>query len=205
MPPGRPKARAPRARGRQRMRRSAQAWPCGSRMTITTRSPGASGCLFVVAAPSGGGKSSMVNALLEREPGIRLSVSYTTRPPRPGESEGIHYHFVDVAQFLPLKDARRIPRARVCPRQLVRDVGDVADGAGRGGPGRAARNRLAGRAQVRRLIPDSVHIFILPPSIEALRERLDEARPGPAGGDRSSACEARARRCATAGSSIMLL
>ena len=50
-------------------------------MTITTRSPGASGCLFVVAAPSGGGKSSMVNALLEREPGIRLSVSYTTRPP----------------------------------------------------------------------------------------------------------------------------
>ena len=73
-------------------------------MTITTRSPGASGCLFVVAAPSGGGKSSMVNALLEREPGIRLSVSYTTRPPRPGESEGNHYHFIDVPRFLQLKD-----------------------------------------------------------------------------------------------------
>ena len=68
-------------------------------MTITTRSPGASGCLFVVAAPSGGGKSSMVNALLEREPGIRLSVSYTTRPPRPGESEGHHYPFIDVRQL----------------------------------------------------------------------------------------------------------
>ena len=73
-------------------------------MTITTRSPGASGCLFIVAAPSGGGKSSMVNALLEREPGIRLSVSYTTRPPRPGESEGSHYHFVDVPRFLALKE-----------------------------------------------------------------------------------------------------
>jgi guanylate kinase len=73
-------------------------------MTITTRSPGAAGCLFVVAAPSGGGKSSMVNALLEREPGIRLSISYTTRPPRPGEAEGQHYHFVDVAHFLTLKE-----------------------------------------------------------------------------------------------------
>src|SRR5689334_24635909 len=72
-------------------------------MTITTRSPGASGCLFVVAAPSGGGKSSMVNALLEREPGIRLSVSYTTRPPRPGESEGHHYHFIDVREFEKLR------------------------------------------------------------------------------------------------------
>ncbi len=73
-------------------------------MTITTRQPpGASGCLFVVAAPSGGGKSSLVNALLEREPGIRLSVSYTTRPPRPGEYDGIHYHFVDEPTFLALK------------------------------------------------------------------------------------------------------
>src|SRR3954464_8770129 len=73
-------------------------------MTITTRSPGASGCLFVVAAPSGGGKSSMVNALLEREPGIRLSVSYTTRAPRPVQREGVHYHFVDGATFRQLQD-----------------------------------------------------------------------------------------------------
>src|SRR5690349_23028651 len=72
-------------------------------MTITTRAPGASGVLFVVAAPSGGGKSSMVNALPERDPGIRLSVSYTTRPPRPGEQEGVHYHFVSEADFQALK------------------------------------------------------------------------------------------------------
>jgi guanylate kinase len=63
------------------------------------------GNLFVVAAPSGGGKTSLVTALLEREPGIRLSVSYTTRPPRPGEIDGVHYRFVDEPRFLARKDA----------------------------------------------------------------------------------------------------
>ena len=61
------------------------------------------GNLYVIAAPSGGGKTSLVNALLEREPGIRLSVSYTTRPPRPGEKDGVHYHYVDEAGFMALK------------------------------------------------------------------------------------------------------
>ena len=70
-----------------------------------TKAPPASGCLFVLAAPSGGGKTSLVRALLEREPGIRLSVSYTTRAPRPGEEDGVHYHFVDEARFMALKEA----------------------------------------------------------------------------------------------------
>ena len=70
-----------------------------------TRAPGASGCLFVLAAPSGGGKTSLVAAVLERESGISLSVSYTTRAPRPGEVEGVHYHFVDSARFMALKEA----------------------------------------------------------------------------------------------------
>ena len=72
---------------------------------IATRAPPASGCLFVLAAPSGGGKTSLVKALLEREPGMRLSVSYTTRPPRPAERDGVDYHFVDEAKFAALKDA----------------------------------------------------------------------------------------------------
>ena len=122
-------------------------------MTITTKSR-ASGCLFVIAAPSGGGKTSLVNALLEREPGIRLSVSYTTRAPRPGEQDGVHYHFVDVPRFMALQGRRRVPRARARARQLVRDVGDLA---------RRARSRRGhdvlleidwqGAAQVRRLVP----------------------------------------------------
>ncbi|MBA3777425.1 MAG: hypothetical protein H0X11_13485, partial [Betaproteobacteria bacterium] len=70
----------------------------------TTRAPPASGCLFVLAAPSGGGKTSLVRALLEREPGMRLSVSYTTRAPRPGERDGIDYHYVDTAKFNALRD-----------------------------------------------------------------------------------------------------
>ena len=148
-------------------------------MTITTRSPGASGCLFVVAAPSGGGKSSMVNALLEREPGIRLSVSYTTRPPRPGESEGNHYHFVDVAQFLRLKE-----RGEFLEHAFVHGNWYATSSTWLTAQVAAGQDVLLeidwqGAAQVRQLIPDSVHVFILPPSIEALRERLTKRAQDP--------------------------
>ena len=73
--------------------------------SVTASATAAAGCLFVLAAPSGAGKTSLVRALLEREPGIRLSVSYTTRPPRPGEADGVDYHFVDEPRFLALKAA----------------------------------------------------------------------------------------------------
>src|SRR6478752_5082564 len=129
-------------------------------MTITTRAPGASGCLFVVAAPSGGGKSSMVNALLEREPGIRLSVSYTTRPPRPGEREGIHYHFIDPERFNALNTAGEfLEYAQVHGNWYATSAtwlkSEVA----------AGRDVLLeidwqGAAQVRKLVPASVHVFI---------------------------------------------
>ena len=141
-------------------------------MTITTKAPGAAGCLFVVAAPSGGGKSSMVNALLEREPGIRLSISYTTRPPRPGESEGKHYHFIDVPQFLALQ-----ARGEFLEQAFVHGNWYATSATWLKQQVAAGRDVLLeidwqGAAQVRRQIPDSVHVFILPPSIEALRERL---------------------------------
>ena len=141
-------------------------------MTITTQSPGAAGCLFVVAAPSGGGKSSMVNAVLEREPGIRLSISYTTRPPRPGESEGKHYHFIDVPQFLALQARGEfLEQAFVHGNWYATSATWLKQQVA---AGRAVLLEIdwQGAAQVRRQIPDSVHVFILPPSIEALRERL---------------------------------
>ena len=148
-------------------------------MTITTRAPGASGVLFVVAAPSGGGKSSMVNALLEREPGIRLSVSYTTRPPRPGESEGNHYHFVDVPMFLELK-----ARGEFLEHAFVHGNWYATSATWLRAQVAAGQDVLLeidwqGAAQVRRLIPDSVHIFILPPSIAALKERLEKRAQDP--------------------------
>ena len=141
-------------------------------MSITTQSPGAAGCLFVVAAPSGGGKSSMVNALLEREPGIRLSVSYTTRPPRPGESEGHHYHFVDVPTFLALKEKGEFLEHAFVHGNWYATSATWLKAQVAAGQDVLLEIDWQGAAQVRRLIPDSVHIFILPPSLEALKERL---------------------------------
>ncbi len=130
------------------------------------------GTLFIVAAPSGAGKTSLVAALLERDPLVRLSVSYTTRPPRPGEEDGRDYHFVDRAAF-----------------QAMLERGEFLESAevygNFYGTGHAwVRSRLAegedvlleidcqGAAQVRRLVPEAVGIFVLPPSLDALRERL---------------------------------
>ena len=143
-------------------------------MTITTQAPGASGCLFVIAAPSGGGKTSLVNSLLESEPGIKLSVSYTTRPPRPGEDEGLHYHFVDVPRFMALKDAGEfLEHAHVHGNWYATSASWLAEQVQQG------RDVLLeidwqGAAQVRRLVPGSVLIFILPPSIASLRQRLEK-------------------------------
>ena len=133
----------------------------------------------MVAAPSGGGKSSMVNALLEREPEIRLSVSYTTRPPRPGESEGNHYHFLDVPTFLELK-----ARGEFLEHAFVHGNWYATSATWLQAEVSAGQDVLLeidwqGAAQVRRLVTDSVHIFILPPSIEALKERLTKRAQDP--------------------------
>jgi guanylate kinase len=141
---------------------------------IATKAPPASGCLFVLAAPSGGGKTSLVRALLEREPGIRLSVSYTTRRPRPGEQDGVHYHFVDESRFMALKDAGEfLEHAHVhgnwyatSAHWLRREVELGHD--------MLLEIDWQGAQQVRRLIPEAVHIFILPPSLASLKERLDK-------------------------------
>ena len=166
-------------------------------MSVSTKAPGAAGCLFVVAAPSGGGKSSMVNALLEREPGIRLSVSYTTRPPRPGESEGNHYHFVDVATFLALK-----ARGEFLEHAFVHGNWYATSATWLKTQVAAGQDVLLeidwqGAAQVRGLIPDSVHIFILPPSLEALRERLEKRAQDPPDviGQRLAAAREEMRHC----------
>jgi len=130
------------------------------------------GNLFVIAAPSGAGKTSLTAALLDREPGIRLSVSYTTRPPRSGEREGIHYHFIDPERFNALNAAGEfLEYAQVHGNWYATSAtwlkSEVA----------AGRDVLLeidwqGAAQVRKLVPASVHVFILPPSLVSLKERL---------------------------------
>jgi guanylate kinase len=139
-----------------------------------TRAPPASGCLFVLAAPSGGGKTSLVNALLEREPGIRLSVSYTTRPPRPGEKESVHYHFVDEPRFMALKaDGEFLEHAHVHGNWYATSASWLREELAHGHDVLLEID-WQGAEQVRRLIPGAVLVFILPPTLASLRERLEK-------------------------------
>ncbi len=130
------------------------------------------GTLYIVSAPSGAGKTSLVAALLDADKQIEVSVSHTTRAARPGEVDGVNYHFVSVDQFEAIKsEGGFLEHAQVFDNFY--------------GTSQAWLNqRLAagkdvileidwqGAQQVRKLVPDSLSIFILPPSKSALRERL---------------------------------
>jgi guanylate kinase len=135
--------------------------------------PVPTGNLFVVAAPSGGGKTSIVNALLEQDPGIGLSVSYTTRRPRPGEVDGVHYHFVDEPRFMALMDAGEFLEHAHVHGNWYATSATWLKAQVDGGRDVLLEIDWQGAAQVRGLIPSSVHVFILPPSLATLRERLE--------------------------------
>ena len=131
------------------------------------------GNLFVIAAPSGGGKTSLVHALLARDPAIRLSVSYTTRPPRPGEVDGADYHFVDEPSFRAMKDGGEfLEHAHVHGHWYATSATWLAAQVA-AGQDVLLEIDWQGATQVRRLMPGSVHIFILPPSLATLKERLE--------------------------------
>jgi guanylate kinase len=128
--------------------------------------------VFVITGPSGVGKGTLIRGLMQRLPQLQLSVSATTRLPRPGEHDGVDYHFLTPAEF-----ERRVQAG---------DFVEHADYAGRryGTLHEELEHKLAdgaavvleievqGASQVRRSVPDAVQIFIAPPSIEALRTRL---------------------------------
>jgi guanylate kinase len=130
------------------------------------------GNLYVVAAPSGAGKTTLVRLLLEQEPGVNLSISYTTRPPRPGEQNGREYHFVDAPEF-----------QAMIARQEFLEWAEV-HGNFYGTSKKWIADRLAagcdvlleidwqGAQQVRSLFPQAIGVFILPPSMEELTRRL---------------------------------
>lgn len=130
------------------------------------------GTLFVVAAPSGAGKSTLVNALLEREPAISLSVSHTTRPPRPGEQYGRHYYFVERAEFeREIAEGIFLEHAEVHGNLYGTSRTTVSDLLCQG------RDVLLeidwqGARQIRKTKPDCVSVFILPPSRVELERRL---------------------------------
>lgn len=131
------------------------------------------GTLFTVSAPSGAGKTSLVNALVERCPELRVSVSHTTRAIRPGEVNGVNYHFVPEETFLAmLERAEFLEHARVFGN-LYGTSGVWVNEQLAGGSDVILEIDWQGAAQVRRLLPDTRSIFILPPSRQTLVQRLN--------------------------------
>lgn len=131
------------------------------------------GQLYIVSAPSGAGKSSLVKALLERDPALRLSISYTTRAPRPGEQDGVHYHFVSRAAFQErLARGEFLESAEVYGHFYGTSHVWIAAEQARG-QDVVLEIDWQGASQVRRLMPSALSIFILPPSLAELRRRLE--------------------------------
>jgi len=128
--------------------------------------------LFVISAPSGAGKTSLVKALRERLPGLRVSTSHTTRPPRPNEQNGREYYFVATDEFDRLVAADAfLEHARVFDNQYGTGLEQLKDKLAAGSTVLLEID-WQGARQVRRALPDCRTIFILPPSREALRQRL---------------------------------
>jgi len=130
------------------------------------------GTLFIVSAPSGAGKTTLVRQLMEHDPAIRHSISYTTRPPRPAERDGHDYHFIDIQTFLAMRERGDfLEWAEVHGNFYGTSKSWLLDEM------RAGRDTLLeidwqGAQQVRALMPAAVSIFIAPPSLAELERRL---------------------------------
>jgi guanylate kinase len=130
------------------------------------------GTLFVVSAPSGAGKTSLVKALIESTPNIHVSVSHTTRTQRPGEVDGVNYHFVSRDGFAAmLNDNAFLEHAEVFGN-LYGTGKDTVAAKLKAGVDVVLEIDWQGAQQIRRQAPEAVSIFILPPSREILEQRL---------------------------------
>ncbi len=130
------------------------------------------GTLFIIAAPSGAGKTSLVRELVEAVPGLAVSISHTTRPPRDHEKHGVDYYFVGEDEFRDLLEQNRfLEHASVFDHRYGTARAWVEEQLAEG-TDIILEIDVQGAQQARSLIGDTVSIFILPPSIEALEERL---------------------------------
>jgi guanylate kinase len=130
------------------------------------------GSLYIISAPSGAGKTSLVKALTERDPKISVSVSHTTRSKRPGEEDSINYHFVDKTTFQEMIDKGEfLEYAEVFDNYYGTASSSVEEQLARG-QDVILEIDWQGARQIRELVSEYVSIFILPPSKAALQERL---------------------------------
>ena len=132
-----------------------------------------SGNLFIITAASGAGKTSLVKELLANDCQVKLSISHTTRQPRPGEQDGVHYHFVDDAQFMAILNVGGFLESADVHGAKYGTAQSGVDAALQAGDDVILEIDWQGAAQVRKLYPQSISIFILPPSVETLEQRLN--------------------------------
>lgn len=130
------------------------------------------GTLFIVTAPSGAGKTTLVSGLLTRDPLVSLSVSYATRAPRPGEVDGQHYHFVDVPTFRALRDKGEFLEWAEVHNNYYATSKTWLESQISSGKDILLEIDWQGAQQVRKVFPQAVGVFILPPSVEELERRL---------------------------------
>jgi guanylate kinase len=128
--------------------------------------------LYVVAAPSGGGKTSLIKALLEKDDRVTLSISYTTRIPRPGEKDGADYHFVDDPEFVRLIGQNAFLEHAEVYGHRYGTAREQVQNKLRAGFDVLLDIDWQGARQLRESFPSCCSIFILPPSLESLRNRL---------------------------------
>jgi guanylate kinase len=138
-----------------------------------------SGNLFIVCAPSGAGKTTLVDALLKADSGIRLSVSYTTREPRAGEVDGREYHFVSQEKFQEMAAAGAFLESALVHGNYYGTSQPWINDQRAAGADILLEIDWQGAAQVRKMMPDAIGIFILPPSFEALVSRLNKRAQDP--------------------------
>ena len=130
------------------------------------------GNVLIVAAPSGAGKSTLVNALLAADPAVKLSISYTTRAPRPGEEDGREYFFVDLATFATMRTAGEFIESAEVHGHWYGTSSKWIDARIADGEDVLLEIDWQGAQQIRKRFPQAIGIFILPPSIDALEARL---------------------------------
>jgi guanylate kinase len=128
--------------------------------------------VIVITGPSGVGKGTLIRGVRERVPGLELSVSATTRPPRPGEEHGVHYHFLSPEEFeRRIAEGAFVEHATYSGHRYGTLRSELEERL-RDSPAVVLEIEVQGARQIREALPDALQVFIAPPSLEALRERL---------------------------------